>query len=106
MGCVSLLPFGREKNDNVRLECPEGKLRNPSRIMATSVFVHMASVDKPKIGSVALCGGRQRAIMSVGLNTFSCYRVEKGKARMGEREEGERRGGEGARTREGKGEEV
>ena len=76
MGCVSLLPStksGRgEKNDNVQLECPDGKLRNPSRMMATSVFVHMASVDKPKIGSAALCGGRQRAIMSVGLNAFSC----------------------------------
>ena len=80
MGRVSLLPStksGREKkNDNVQLECPEGKLRNPSRIMTTSVFVHMASVDKPKIGSVALCGGRQRAIMSVGSNILSCYRKE------------------------------
>ena len=71
MGCVSLLPStksGRgEKNDNVQLECPDGKLRNPSRMMATSVFVHMASVDKPKIGSAAFCGARQRAIMSVCL---------------------------------------
>jgi hypothetical protein len=74
MGCVSLLPSngkGREKNDNVRLECPEGKLRNPSRIMATSVFVHMASVDRPKMGSVAFCGGWQRAIMSGNLDIIS-----------------------------------
>ena len=70
---------------------------------ATSVFVHMASVDKPKIGSVALCGGRQRAMMSVYLNTFSCYRVEKGKAGMGARRR-EGRDGKGARTSERNGE--
>ena len=108
MGCISLLPSTKSgrggKNDNLQLECPEGKLRNPSRIMTTSVFVHMASVDKPKIGSVALCGGRQRAIMSVCLNIFSRYRVEKGKARMGVRGEGgERREGKGGRVKEGKG---
>ena len=75
--------------------------------MATSVFVHMASVDKPKIGSVVLCGGRQRAIMSVCLDIFSFYRVEKGKTRMGVRGDGgEAREGKGGRAKEGKGEEV
>jgi len=74
--------------------------------MATSVFVHTASVDKPKIGSVAFRGGRQRAIMSVGLNIFSCYRVKKGKARTGVRGREARRERRGSERREGKGEEV
>jgi hypothetical protein len=69
--------------------------------MATSVFVHMASVDKPKIGSVTFCCGRQRAIMSVGLNIFSCFREEKGKEKM--EEGGERREGRGEKRRERRG---
>ena len=72
-------------------------------MMTTSVFVHMASVDKPKIGSAAFCGGRQRAMMSVGLNTFSCYRVKKGKAGMGVRRREGREGREGSEDERRKG---
>ena len=44
--------------------------------MTTSAFVHIAVVDKPKIGSVAFCDGRQRAIMSVNLDIISGYSGE------------------------------
>ena len=98
-----------KKYDNVRLEYPERKLRNLSRVTATSGFVHMTSVDRLKIGSVSSCGGRQRVVMSVNLDVMSCCRVEKGKARTGvrdgrrEKEREARRKKEGEKGREERG---
>ena len=46
------------------LECPEGKLRNPSRRILLLVCVHISQLVRPKGGSVAPGGGIHRATTS------------------------------------------
>lgn len=53
------------------LECPEGKLRNPSRNIAIFVWVHIVEFDNLYGGSESPAGGWQRSRMSTPYRTIS-----------------------------------
>ena len=52
------------RKDNLRLECPEGKLLNPSRNLSKSVVVQTAAVVRPNSGSTVPGGGMHLEITS------------------------------------------
>lgn len=54
--------------EDVRLACPEGKLRKPSRKIAISVWVHIVEFDNLYGGSEIPAGGWQRSRTSKTYN--------------------------------------